>query len=350
MSSLRIFGIFLSILFYFLIFFLFNKKKVKKNIVILFTLFVTFLLAVSVYPNFASILPYLFDIKKSRNYRLIALLIMSSLFGWFFIFYLLNKIVKVKDKLNDFFDQLAILNFENHFGKDFKFSNIVVIIPAYNEEKSIGTVLSDMPKKVNNLDLNTLVVVDGGNDGTYDVVDSLGTPVARTIVNRGGGLTLRLGYKLALKHGAKIIVTMDADGQHDPNEIADILAPIINSEADFVVGSRILGNAKNTPFLRKIGILVFSRIISLLTFTRLTDCSNGFRAIKSDGLNKLLLKEEQYYSPELLIEAARNGLIIKEVPITVHERTHGVSKKGRDLMYGIKFAKTILKTILRGKK
>lgn len=350
MSSLRIFGILLSVSFYLFFFLLFKKKRIKKNMLILFSLFITFLLAVSIYPNFANILSYLFNIKKSRNYRLIALLILSSLFGWFFIFYLLNKIVKVKDKLNDFFDQSAISEFEKRFGKDFNFSDIVVIIPAYNEEKSIRNVLTDMPKKINNLDLNTLVIVDGGDDGTYDITDSLDTPVARTLVNRGGGLTLRLGYRLALKHGAKIIVTMDADGQHDPNEIADILAPIINSEADFVVGSRILGSARNTPFLRKTGILVFSKIISLLTFTRLTDCSNGFRAIKADGLNKLLLKEEQYYSPELLIEAARNGLIIKEVPIIVHERTHGVSKKGTDLMYGLKFAKTILKTILRGKK
>ena len=79
--------------------------------------------------------------------------------------------------------------------------------------------------------------------------------------------------------------------------------------------------------------------MSILTFTRLTDCSNGFRAMKSDGLSKLMLKEEQYYSPELLIEAARSGLVIKEVPVTVHERTHGVSKKGRDIMYGVKFGR-----------
>lgn len=204
--------------------------------------------------------------------------------------------------------------------------------------------------KINGLDLNALAVVDGGDDDTYDVAKSLNIPVVKTAINRGGGLTLRLGYKLALEHGAEIIVTMDADGQHDPAQIKDIITPIINMEADFVLGSRILESAKNTPFLRKTGIFIFSGIISLLTLTHLTDCSNGFRAIKSDGLNKLLLKEKQYYSPELLIEAARNGLIIKEVPVTVHERAHGNSKKGRDIMYGIKFAKTILKTMLRGKK
>ena len=350
MSPLRLLGILLSILLFFLVFILLGKKKINRGTFFLIFLFVAFLALVSINPGIVNILPYLLDIKKGENYRLTTLLIASSLFSWFFIFYLLGKITKTKDKLYDFFDKSAIMDFENSYGKDFKFADIAVIIPAYNEEKSIKNVLSGIPNKINNIGVDVLVVIDGGEDDTYDIVKSLNFPAVRTIVNRGGGMALRLGYKLALKHGAGIIVTMDADGQHDPAQIANIVSPIVNSEADFVIGSRIIGKAHNTPFLRKTGIYFFSWIMSILTFTRLTDCSNGFRAMKSDGLSKLMLKEEQYYSPELLIEAARSGLVIKEVPVTVHERTHGVSKKGRDIMYGVKFGRTRLKTILRIKR
>ena len=350
MSNLRILGIFLSLLSYLIIFILLKKKKINLANVILIYLFITFLFIVSAYPNFALIFSFLLNLRKSNNYRLIALLIVSSLFGWFFIFYIIGKITKLRDKFNNFFDQTAINEFESNYGKDFKFSDIVIIIPAYNEEKNIESVLSKIPEKINNDKVDALVVVDGGDDNTYDVVKNHNIPTARTVVNRGGGLALRLGYKLAIKYSAKIIVTMDADGQHDPNEIEDIIRPIINREADFVLGSRVLGSAKNTPFVRKVGIYFFSKIMSIVTFTHLTDCSNGFRAVKSDGLTKLLFKEEQYHSPELLIEAARNGLVIKEVPVTVHERLSGESKKGRNYIYGFKFAITILKTFIRGKK
>lgn len=350
MSSLRILGIFISFLSYLTIFTLLKKKKISTANAVLIYLFITFLLAVSIYPNFALIFSFLLNFKKSNNYRFIALLIVSSIFGWFFIFYIIDKITKLRDKFNNFFDQTAINEFESIYEKDFKFSDIVIVIPAYNEEKNIGSVLSKIPEKINNNKIDVLVVVDGGDDNTYDVVKEYNIPVARTVINRGGGLALRLGYKLAIKYAAKIIVTMDADGQHDPNEIANIVNPIINNEADFVLGSRILGGAKNTPFVRKVGIYFFSKIMSIATFTHLTDCSNGFRAVRSDGLTKLLFREEQYHSPELLIEAARNGLIIKEVSVTVHERLSGESKKGRNFIYGFKFAATILKTFIRGKR
>lgn len=350
MSNLRILGVFLSLLSYLIVFILFKKKKINTANIILIYLFLTFLLLVSIYPNFALIFSFLLNFKKSNNYRLIALLIVSSIFGWFFIFYIIGKITKLSDKFNNFFDQTAINEFESIYGKDFQFSDIVVIIPAYNEEKNIGSVLYKIPKKINNSEVDVLTVVDGGADNTYDVVKNNNTLAVRTIVNRGGGLALRLGYKMAIKYGAKIIVTMDADGQHDPDEIKDIIRPIISREADFVLGSRVLGSAKNTPFVRRIGIYFFSKIMSIVTLTKLTDCSNGFRAVKSDGLSKLLFKEEQYHSPELLIEAARNGLIIKEVPVTVHQRLSGESKKGRNYIYGLKFAITILKTFIRGKK
>lgn len=350
MSNLRILGIFLSLLSYLIVFILFKKKKINTANVILIYLFVTFLLIVSIYPNFALIFSFLLNFKKSNNYRLITLLIVSSIFGWFFIFYIIGKITKLRDKFNNFFDQTAINEFEGIYGKGFKFSDIVVVIPAYNEEKNIGLVLSKIPERINNNKVDVLAVVDGGDDNTYDVVKNNNMLAVRTIINRGGGLALRLGYKMAVKYGAKIIVTMDADGQHDPNEIKDIIRPIINKEADFVLGSRVLGSAKNTPFIRRMGIYFFSKIMSIATLTKLTDCSNGFRAVKTDGLNKLLFKEEQYHSPELLIEAARNGLVIKEVPVTVHERLSGESKKGRNYIYGLKFAITILKTFIRGNK
>ena len=133
-------------------------------------------------------------------------------------------------------------------------------------------------------------------------------------------------------------------GQHRPEDIPYLLKPILNNEADFVVGSRILGHREPDSLFRLSGVYTFGWLISLLLGKKITDPSSGFRAFKMSSTSKINLLEDQYHTSELIIEAIKKDLRIKEVPITILKRKYGKSKKGRDWIYGFYFAKTIIKT------
>ena len=133
---------------------------------------------------------------------------------------------------------------------DAAFGPIVALIASYLEADNIGAVLKAVPTEVDGLAVSTLVVVDGGDDGTEDIVAEYGAFCAVLPVNMGQGVALRLGYELADTLGAHYVVTLDADGQNDPSEIPDLIAPVMADEADFVIASRRLGTDKTSDELR----------------------------------------------------------------------------------------------------
>ena len=137
---------------------------------------------------------------------------------------------------------------------------------------------------------------------------------------------------------------MDADNQHLPEEIEKLVAPVLNDEYDLVIGSRILGESHESSMMRSTGIHLFTRAINVITGLRLTDCSSGFRAFNVQKMSSLNLREDQFQTAEVIVEAVKKGLRIAEVPITIVKRNYGSSKKGRDIKYGLFFAKTILKS------
>ena len=132
-----------------------------------------------------------------------------------------------------------------------------MVIPAYNEADNIQIVLSNMPATVCGKKTQAIVVVDGGSDGTEQVVRSLGFPVIVNPINRGGGAALRVGYQAAIDRKADIVVTLDADGQHLPEEMERLVEPILNNQADFVNGSRVLGSFERENAIRSMGVVVF---------------------------------------------------------------------------------------------
>jgi glycosyltransferase involved in cell wall biosynthesis len=164
------------------------------------------------------------------------------------------------------------------------------------------------------------------------------------MINRGGGAALRLGYDILKEAGGDICVTMDADGQHQAENIEALVSPIISNEYDVVIGSRILGAQEKDNPIRIAGVHLFGAIISSLLGKRITDPSSGFRAFKMDKIKTIDLREDQYHTSELIIEAVKKGLRVKEEPITILKRKFGKSKKGRDLIYGFHFARIIIKT------
>jgi Glycosyl transferase family 2 len=224
---------------------------------------------------------------------------------------------------------------------------IAVVVPAYNEAENLGTVLDRIPAEVCGLETAVLVVDDGSRDGTGDVAATHGAAVARHVINRGGGAALRTGYRLMADSGARIVVTLDADGQHLPSEMERLVEPVLSGDVAVAHGSRVLGEAEANHRARELGIVFFNRLVSLITRTRVTDCSNGYRAVRADVLPTLVLRQEQFHTSEFMIEAIKRGIPAKEVPVTVVSRLHGHSKKPAVVRYGMGFANAIVRTWLR---
>jgi hypothetical protein len=144
-----------------------------------------------------------------------------------------------------------------------------------------------------------------------------------------------------------VVATPSTKGQHLPEEMFRLVRPIAAGRADAVNGSRTLGHADPNTFSRELGLRVFNRVLTTLTRTEITDCSSGYRAIKTEALARLDLRQEQFHASEWLIEAVKRGLRLEEVPITVARRMHGETKKPATLGYGMGFTKAILLAWLR---
>jgi glycosyltransferase involved in cell wall biosynthesis len=233
---------------------------------------------------------------------------------------------------------------------DAVFGPVVVLIAAYLEADNIGAVLKAVPTEVDGLTVSTLVVVDGGDDGTEDVAAEHGVYCAVLPVNMGHGVALRLGYELADALGARYVVTLDADGQNDPTEVPDILAPVITGEADFVIASRRLGTDRTSDELRRAGVVVFAAVINAITGQPVSDTSNGYRALRIEVLRDVTLEQDQYQTAELIISAAARGWRLGERPTVWHPRASGESKKGHNIFFALQYARVILRTWLRERR
>ncbi len=232
---------------------------------------------------------------------------------------------------------------------DLALGPVVALIAAYEEERNLGGVLAGLPDEVAGLRVTGLVVVDGGDDGTDRVAVGSGVATCILPVNLGQGAALRLGYELAIEHGAEYVVTLDADGQNDPAEMAAILEPLLADRADFVIASRRLGVDYTTDRFRRLGVHLYATALNRLLGTHLTDTSNGYRAFRVQVLADILpfLRQDQYQTAEVVITAARRGWRIGEAPTQWHPRASGASKKGGNLFFGAQYARVIVETVLR---
>jgi len=221
---------------------------------------------------------------------------------------------------------------------------VAIVIAAYNEEAAIGPVIEALPASICGLATATIVVVDGSVDGTAKEAGAHGALVCDVPVNRGQGAALRLGYRLAREGGARYIVTTDADGQYDPADAQGLLEPVLADDADFVTGSRTLGSEETRDPVRKLGVRLFAATISLLTGQRVTDPSFGMRAMRAEVTGAIQLQQPQYQAAELLIGVIAGGFRVAERPATIRRRRVGESKKGHNVLYGLRFAGVILGT------
>jgi glycosyltransferase involved in cell wall biosynthesis len=235
---------------------------------------------------------------------------------------------------------------------DLKLAPVVGLICAFEEEQNIGAVLAAMPTSVHGLDVSTLVIVDGGSDHTDQVSLDSGAITFVLTENLGHGYALRVGYALCVELGAQYVVTLDADGQNDPGEIPVMLQPLIDDEADFVVASRRLGQDTTTDRFRKAGVRVFSSIMSAMGGTKLTDTSNGYRALRVTMLDDVThrLTQSQYQTAELLIVCMKRGWRVTERPTVWLPRASGTTKKGKNYLFGFRYGRVVLTTWWRERK
>ena len=224
---------------------------------------------------------------------------------------------------------------------------VAVVIPAYGEADNVAAVIERVPAEVCGIETQILVVDDGSRDETSDAAARAGAIVARHVINRGGGAALRTGYRLMSESGSKIVVTLDADGQHRPEEMERLVKPIVDGEVDVAHGSRVLGEADANTRSRELGIVFFNRVVSFITRTKVSDCSNGYRAVRTTVLPSLVLRQEQFHTSEFMIEAIKRGIPAREVPVTVDKRLSGHSKKPAVVRYGLGFTNAIVRTWLR---
>ncbi len=243
----------------------------------------------------------------------------------------------------------AVRTFEERY-PDLELAPVVAVIAALDEEGGLGEVLDGIAPEACGLRVDALVVDDGSSDRTSEVAHEHGAYVARLERNCGHGIALRLGYQLAREHGARYVVTLDGDGQWDPAYVPLVLEPLVDDEADFVLGSRVLGRSEDDDRFRYAGVHFFAWLIRRLTGAQVTDTSTGLRAMRAEVTATVRQEQVQYQTSELLIGAICQGYRVAERPIVHHKRTAGESKKGRNLFYGFRYARVVLGTWWRERR
>lgn len=216
---------------------------------------------------------------------------------------------------------------------------IIAVLPAYNEGASIGKVVSKTMDYVDHV----IVIDDGSSDKTIENANKAGALVLKHIINRGVGAATWTGIQAALKLDADIIVTIDADGQHLPEKIPSLIRPILENNADVVIGSRFKDNIDRMPFIKKIGNTLLSKITYLFYGINIIDTQSGFKALSQKAASQINISIDRYgFCSELIGEIRKKNLRFVEVSIpTIYLNEN----KGTTAYDGIKI---LFDLILRG--
>lgn len=224
---------------------------------------------------------------------------------------------------------------------------LVVMIPAYNEEQNIEAVIKSVPRKIARIDeVEVLVIDDGSDDRTAMLASKAGADcVISQKMNRGLAFTFKLGLEKSLEMGADIIVNTDADNQYDQAEIPQLIEPVLNHDADIVLGNRQVRTLDHMPFAKKYGNCLGSFVMRRLTGLPVTDTQTGFRAFSREAALRLNILSDYTYTQETIIQAVSKKMAVVEIPCTFRRRDGGSSKLISSVSSYIKrVAVTILRT------
>jgi len=222
---------------------------------------------------------------------------------------------------------------------------LVVMIPAYDEEEAISSVIREIPRDCCE-QVEVLVINDGSHDNTVEEAKRAGADKIISFKrNKGLAPAFRAGLETALAMGADIIVNTDADGQYNGGEIPKLIQPIIDGKADFVLGSRTKGHIEHMPLPKRIGNRIATFVTRQVTGLPISDAQSGFRAFTRDAAFRLNVMADYTYVQETLMQAANWGLVIEEVPIEFRKRRGGESRLISNIFgYAKRAGVTIVKT------
>lgn len=221
---------------------------------------------------------------------------------------------------------------------------VVACIPAYNEERTIAKVVLKTQRYADKV----FVCDDGSVDMTFEIAEKMGATVLRHTKNRGKGEVLKTLFREAMKVNPDIIVTLDADGQHDPSEMPRLIEPIVNGEADLVIGSRyVRGSQSEAPFYRRLGSRLINYLGKGVKGLYVEDTQSGFRAYSKAALRAVASYEAKGYGVEIeqLSMASMRGLRVVEVPITIRYKGLENTSKRSSLFHGLELVETTLRII-----
>jgi glycosyltransferase involved in cell wall biosynthesis len=212
---------------------------------------------------------------------------------------------------------------------------LVVVIPAFNEATVIRDVIKSIPKKIKNLEVMGVVVVDdGSSDNTSQVAKDAGAIVLRHRYNLGAGGATLTGMRAARKMDADVLVTLDADGQHDPKEIAGLVIPISENTADVVIGSRLI-DATGMPMIKRLVNWFANFVTYIFSGLWVTDSQSGFKAFSKEAIKKIKLNTSGYeFCTEMIRQINVNHLRLKEVPIQAIYTEYS-KKKGQPILNSV---------------
>lgn len=222
---------------------------------------------------------------------------------------------------------------------------LVVMIPAYNEEETINSVIREIPRDCCDL-VEVLVINDGSTDNTVEEAKNAGADrIVSFKKNRGLAPAFRAGLETALEMGADIIVNTDGDGQYNGKQIPDLIKPIMDGRADFVLGSRTKGRIEYMPLQKRIGNRIATFVTRQVSGLPISDAQSGFRAFTRDAAMHLNVMSNYTYVQETLMQAANSGMVYEEVPIEFRKRTGGQSRLISNIFkYAKRAGTTIVKT------
>jgi hypothetical protein len=323
------------------------RRRSLRNIDVVILLALALALALVAGTELLDALLSAFSFERENGTRIVGVVVLAIVVLFLLTLRALSQGSRITSELSAVLEGLAWERFRRDGHPERFRDKVAILIPAYNEADNLATVLEQLPAEVCGQPTAVLVVDDGSRDGTAEVAEAAGAVVARHVINRGGGAALRTGYRLLADSGTRIVVTLDADGQHLPAEMPRLVEPVLSGEVAVAHGSRVLGEAEANHPAREMGIVFFNRVVSFITRTKVTDCSNGYRAVRADVLPTLVLRQEQFHTSEFMIEAIKRGIPAKEVPVTVVARLSGHSKKPAVVRYGMGFTNAIVRTWLR---
>ena len=218
---------------------------------------------------------------------------------------------------------------------DLSHYHVLVIVPAYNEERFIGSVIL----KLKQHPVEVLVIDDGSKDLTCQIARAAGVEVHCLEFNQGKGTALNTGFQLARQRQPDVVVVIDADGQHLPEELPSVIAPILNQQADICVGSRYIEDTSNTPTQRRLGHKLINLATSVPSGIYVSDSQSGFRAFSPRALDLIQFKSDDFsVESEMQFLAREHALKVVEVPITIHygeEAKRPAVQQGRIVLNGI---------------